>query len=393
MSTDGGVGQRLALPTGLQCLVKEYGEHQDDAIERCVVVEEQQPPLLSELLDGDIVVAVRAAEVVWTDTIMATGQYQHQPRLPYTPSGSYAGIVAWASPRARLQGVVDGQRVLIAGNAGPRSSGRHQRWGGCASYAVAPFTAVRKVPASWSFEEAACFAYGYDTAHYVLVESGRLKAGETILVMGASGGVGIPAVKMAKMLGATVIATTRSADKLDFLRSIGADHVVHIGEGKGGVRRFSNEVKGLTQDGLGVDAVYDGVGSDAITVESMRCCRFGARLLIVGWAATPNVARGRGQRGAPNANLIPTNLIMMKGLHIIGCPAVISTSFDKSIIPRRLKDLHEWTHSGRLPPPTIASTFSLSEVKAALRSRMRSGEEVGSTVVQPPLLNLSISKL
>uniref|UniRef100_A0A7S1LSL1 Enoyl reductase (ER) domain-containing protein n=1 Tax=Alexandrium catenella TaxID=2925 RepID=A0A7S1LSL1_ALECA len=388
-----GAGDRLPLPHGQRCVVKEYGENQEDAIERCVVVEDQPPPLLSELHDGDLVVAVRAAEVVWTDTIMATGQYQHQPRLPYTPAGSYAGVVAWASEGAKKRGVMTGQRVLIAGNAGPRSSGRYQKWGGCASYAVAPWTAVRRVPESWSFEEAACFSYGYDTVHYVLVESGKIRAGETVLIHGASGGVGIPAVKMAKMLGATVIAATRSADKLDFLKSIGADHAVHIGDGAGGVRRFSSDVKALTPGGMGVDAVYDGVGSDAITVESLRCCKFGGRLLIVGWAATPNVARGRGQRGAPNANKVPTNLIMMKGLHIIGCPAVISTTYDKSIIPRRLKDLHEWTHNGQLPPPTIASRFPLSDVKSALRARMRSGGEVGSTVVQPPPLDLTSSKL
>jgi len=373
--------------------VKEYGENQEDAIDRCIVVEDQPPPLLSELEEGDIVVAVRAAEVVWTDTIMATGQYQHQPRLPYTPAGSYAGVVAWASETAKNRGVEQGQRVLIAGNAGPRSSGRHQKWGGCASYAVAPCGAVRKVPASWSFEEAACFAYGYDTAHYVLVESGKLQPRETILVQGATGGVGIPAVKMAKMLGATVIAATRSKDKVDFLKSIGADHVVHIGDGAGGVRRFSADVKALTPGGQGVDAVYDGVGSDAITVESLRCCKFGARLLIVGWAATPNVARGKGQRGAPNANQVPTNLIMMKGLRVMGCPAVISTAFDKSIVPRRLRDLHEWTHGGRLPPPTVASRFPLQEVKSALRARMLSGAEVGSTIVQPPVLEASFSKL
>jgi len=249
------------------------------------------------------------------------------------------------------------------------------------------------MPEAWSFEEAAAFTYGYDTSHYVLVEAGKLQPGETILIQGASGGVGIPAVKMAKMLGCTVIAVTRSKQKMEFLKSLGADHVVHVGAEDGSVRSFSKDIKALTQGGLGVDAVYDGVGGDAITVESMRCCRFGARLLIVGWAATPNVAKGRGQRGAPNANRIPTNLIMMKGLRVIGCPAVISTSFDRTIIPRRLKDLHEWAESGRLPPPSIASTFPLTEVKEALRSRMRSGEEVGSTIVRPPELNLAGSKL
>jgi len=379
--------ERLPLPVGLCCVVKEYGEDQEDAIERCIALEEQAPPLVSELDGKDLVVAVQACEVVWTDTVMATGQYQHQARLPYTPGMTYAGIVVWVGKDAAKNGYHIGQRVAIAGNAGPRSSGAHQKWGGCASYAVAPFTAVRSVPESWSVDEAACFSYGYDTAHYILVEAGRLQPGETILIQGAAGGVGIPAVKMAKMMGATVIAASRSTDKMEFLKSIGADHVLIIGDGGGGIRSFSADVKKLT-DGRGVDVVYDGVGGDAITVESMRSCRFGARILIAGWAATPNVAKGKGQRGAPNANKVPTNLIMMKGLQVIGCPAVISTLFDKSLIPRRLKDLHDWLHSGRLPPPTVAKTFPLSDVKHALRSRVRSGQELGSTIVRPPGLNL-----
>merc|ERR1739844_308386 len=128
----------------------------------------------------------KAAEVVWTDTVMATGQYQHQPRLPYTPGFTYSGIVVWVSEEADRNGISVTQRVAIAGNCGPRSLGAHQQWGGCASYAVAPWKAVRPLPPAWSFDEAACFAYGYDTAHYVLVESGRLSSGEVILIQGAA---------------------------------------------------------------------------------------------------------------------------------------------------------------------------------------------------------------
>lgn len=248
-------------------------------------------------------------------------------------------------------------------------------------------------PASLDHNPGACFGYGYGTAHYCLVECADLQRGEVILVQGATGGVGIPAVQMAKLLGATVIAATRSAGKTDFLRSIGADHVVCVADEAGEPRLFSEDVKRLT-GGRGVEVVYDGVGGDAVTVESMRACAFGARLLIVGWAATPNVAsgggRGRGQ-GAPNPNRIPTNLIMMKGLRVMGCPAVISLSRQgpekgAAILRRRVRDIDEWTFSGQLPPPVVASTFPLSEVKAALRSRVTSGTELGSTVVCPPTL-------
>jgi len=207
---------------------------------------------------------------------------------------------------------------------------------------------------------------------------------------------------MAKMLGATVIAATRSADKVSFLKDIGADHVIVIADEVGCLRRFRDDVKKLT-GGKGVDVVYDGVGGDDVTVESMRSCAFGAKFLIVGWAATPNVAagagRGRGD-GAPNPNRMPTNLIMMKGLRVIGCPAMISLSAQgaekgATILKRRLRDLTDWTTSGQLPAPVVSKSFSLDEVKAALRTRVASGSEVGSTVVLPPPLPgiHSLSKL
>lgn len=386
--------ERVQLPVGKRVVVFEYGENQVDAIEHCLRHEIQQPPLLSELDEGDIVVAVKAAEVVWTDTIMATGQYQHQAKLPYSPGMTYSGIVAFVTEGARKKGMVVGQKVAIAGgNAGPRSLGKYQKWGGCATYAVAPVSAVRKIPTSWSMDEAACFAYGYDTVHYCLVECGKLQSGETILINGATGGVGIPAVRMAKALGAIVIATTRSSKKVKFLKDIGADHVVIIGDGKGGIKKFRTDVKQLTPDGRGVDVAYDGVGGDAITVESMRCCRFGARFLIVGWAATPNVAKGKGKRGAPNVNRIPTNYIMMKGLHIIGCPAAISLKFDRNLAQRRIHDIEKWIHDGSLPPPVIACAYSLEDIQDALKTRIRSGAVLGSTVVRPTQVCIDNAKL
>eukprot|EP00928_Gymnodinium_smaydae_P056017 TRINITY_DN39463_c0_g1_i1.p1 TRINITY_DN39463_c0_g1~~TRINITY_DN39463_c0_g1_i1.p1 ORF type:complete len:411 (+),score=38.56 TRINITY_DN39463_c0_g1_i1:36-1235(+) len=386
-------GERLPLPTGLRVVLTEYGENQEDAIERCIQLQPQEPPLLSELQDGDVVIAVEASEVVWTDTVMATGQYQHQAKLPYSPGMSVAGIVVWTSPQARSRGVKEGQRVLSMGG-GPRVLNlRYQRWGGCASYAVAPSTGLQSVPSHWTPAEMACFGYGYGTVHYCLVECADLQRGQTILIHGATGGVGIPAVQMAKVLGAVVIAATRSNGKVDFLKKIGADHVIVIADEKGKLKRFREDVKTLT-GGKGVDVVYDGVGGDDVTVESMRSCAFGAKLLIVGWAATPNVAagggRGRGD-GAPNPNRIPTNLIMMKGLRIIGCPAGISLSAEgpekgAAVMERRMRDISKWTSSGELPPPIVSKTFALDRIKEALRTRVNSGSELGSTVVLPPPL-------
>lgn len=371
-----------AFPTGVHAQVVSYGEDQLDAIENCVIVTEQEVP--KDLKDGDLLIEVRATEIVWTDTIMATGQYQHQARVPYAPGMTYAGVVLVSTPAAEKAGFTSGDRVAIAGiNAGPRSSGPYQKYGGCATYAVAPHTAVRFVPPSWSFEEAACFAYGYDTAYHCLVECGKVQAGETILILGATGGVGIPAVNIALLLGLTVIATTRSAEKAAFLRSLGVHHVVT--ETSGDIHKA---VRDLTQDGRGVDVVYDGVGGET-TIGGIRSLRFRGRLLIVGWAATPNVGQGKGIRGASNPNQVPTNLIMMKGLTVIGCPAMIATRYDSTLQDRRIRALEEWLKQDKLPPLPIGSIFPLQDVKDALKTRVASGSQIGSTIVIPPTIKSS----
>jgi NADPH2:quinone reductase len=241
--------------------------------------------------------------------------------------------------------------------------------------------AVRRLPAGFSFDQGCNLLGNYETAYHCLVARGKLQVGETVLIHGASGSTGLAAVHVAKLLGATVIATGRSDDKLAIVRAQGADHVINCGstDGSPGVRRFRDEVKALT-GGRGVDVVYDGVGG-AISLESLRCMRFGARFLVVGWAATPNVARGKGQRGAPNANLLPTNLIMMKGLDVLGCPTVLSTLNDPSIRAPRLDRIMQWVEEGRLHP-YISHVFPLDDFKEAMRAKWR-GDVVGGCVLHP----------
>ena len=140
-----------------------------------------------------------------------------------------------------------------------------------------------------------------------------------------------------------------------------------------------DQVKALT-GGAGVDLVYDGVGGD-LSVETLRCVRFGARYLIVGWAATPFVAKGKGGRGAPNANVLPTNLIMMKGLDVLGCPTVISTVHDPSLRPPRLAQILAWAEEGRIKPH-VSHVFALARFKEAMRAKW-SGEVIGGCVLRP----------
>jgi NADPH2:quinone reductase len=279
-----------------------------------------------------------------------------------------------------VEGLSEGDAVLVDGFlAGPRSLGAYQAYGGFASYVVAPSVAVRRIPGRLSFDQAAALLGSYETAYHCLVTRGRVQSGEVVLIHGASGATGLAAVQVAKILGAQVIATGRSDDKLAVVKEHGADHVINSKGEDGAVRSFRDEVKALTA-GRGVDVVYDAVGGD-ISIESLRCMRFGARFLVVGWAATPFVARGKGQRGAPNANVLPTNLIMMKSLDVLGCPTVISTVQDPSIRAPRLAQVMQWAEEGKIHPH-VSHVFPLAEVKAAMLAKWN-GEVIGGCVLHP----------
>ncbi|HWU89622.1 MAG TPA: NADPH:quinone oxidoreductase family protein [Kofleriaceae bacterium] len=368
----------MAEPSGVRVIVSELGEDPLDAIEHHAALVPMARPDPAALSPRDVIVEVRSAAVGWVDLLMASGQYQHMARPPYTPGLEYAGVIAWAGAEA---GLTVGERVLVDGFlAGPRSLGAYQGYGGFASYAVAPREAVHRIPGELSFDQACHLLGNYETAYHCLIARGRLQAGETVLVHGASGSIGLAAVHVAKLVGATVIATGRSERKLAVVRAQGADHAIDCSAESGpGVRAFRDDVKALT-GGRGVDVVFDGVGGE-ISLESLRCVRFGARFLIAGWAATPFVARGKGQRGAPNANQLPTNLIMMKGLDVLGCPTVISTVQEPSLREPRLAQVLRWAEAGQIRP-YVSHAFPLAEFQAAMRAKWH-GEPIGGCVVHP----------
>ena len=361
------------MPAGQRVIVTELADEPLEALERCTALEPMAPPDPAALGPSDVIVAIRSAQVGWVDLLMTSGQYQHLAKPPYCPGLEYAGMVAWKGDAVGAAPAL-GDRVLVDGFlAGPRSLGAYQAWGGFASYGVAPAAAVRPIPGDLSFDQAACLLGNYETAYHCLVTRGRLQPGETVLIHGAAGATGLAAVHVAKLLGATVIATGRSDAKLAVVAAEGADHVVNV------ARPLRDAVKALT-GGRGVDVVYDGVGGD-LSTESLRCVRFGARFLVVGWAATPFVARGKGQRGAPNANQLPTNLIMMKGLDVLGCPTAISTAHDPSIRAPRLAQVLAWAEAGKIRP-YVSHRYPLSEFKEAMRAKW-AGEVVGGCVLRP----------
>jgi NADPH2:quinone reductase len=363
------------LPAGHRVIVAQFGDDPMQALDAYSSLEPMDAPDPSTLRPTDVIIRVEAAAVGWVDLLMMSGQYQHMPSPPYCPGLEYAGTVAWIGSEVR--GIEVGDAAMVdAFLAGPRSLGDYQAYGGFASYAVAPARAVEPLPDGWTFDQGCNLFGNYETAYHCLIARGKLEPGETVLIHGASGATGLAAVHVAKIAGATVIATGRTDHKLEVVQAEGADHVVNTG---GDGARFRDRVKELT-GGKGVDVVYDGVGG-AISLESLRCVRFGARFLIVGWASTPFVARGRGQRGAPNANVLPTNLIMMKGLDVLGCPTVISTVKDPSIRTERLAAIMRWVEEGKIRPH-VSHRFDLADYRDAMRAKWN-GEVIGGCVVHP----------
>ncbi len=237
---------------------------------------------------GEVLVRVRAASVNFPDLLMTRGEYQFKPPLPFTPGLDLAGEVA---------ALGEGVTSLAVGEAVVGGA----RLGGFAEYAVLSANALKPKPERLSFAEGAAYGAAYLTAYVALVRRARLEPGEWVLVHGAAGGVGLAAVDMAKALGARVIATSASDDKLARVQALyDPDAVVNVTGG------FRDRVKAIT-GGHGADVIYDPVGGDVFD-ESVRCVAFDGRLLVIGFAS------GR----------IPTvsvNMPLIKGFSVMGVRA------------------------------------------------------------------------
>ena len=237
---------------------------------------------------GEVLVRVRAASVNFPDLLMTRGEYQFKPPLPFTPGLDLAGDVAALGEDVTSLAVGD----AVVGGA---------RLGGFAEYAVLSANALKPKPERLSFAEGAAYGAAYLTAYVALVRRARLEPGEWVLVHGAAGGVGLAAVDMAKALGARVIATSASDDKLARVQALyDPDAVVNVTGG------FRDRVKAIT-GGHGADVIYDPVGGDVFD-ESVRCVAFDGRLLVIGFTS------GR----------IPTvsvNMPLIKGFSVMGVRA------------------------------------------------------------------------
>lgn len=306
--------------------------------------------LLPEPGEGEVRVRVEAASLNFPDLLMLKGEYQFKPAPPFTVGMDLAGVVDVVGPGVAMQ---PGQRV--AGGA---------KTGAFADYAICPAASLHPVPEAMSASQAAAYPAAYTTAYVSLVERGQLRAGETLLVHGASGGVGMASVDVGRILGATVIATTASAEKADALKAAGADHVIVL-SGKPG-DQFHEQVKALT-DGRGADVIFDPVGGD-IFDESTRCIAFNGRLLVIGFAG--------GRIASVN-----TNIPLIKGFSVIG---VRAGEYGRQL-PERGRIVRDqiwrWAAEG-VTRPAVFAELPLDEWQAAFEL-MRDRRLVGKVILKP----------
>jgi NADPH:quinone reductase len=282
---------------------------------------------------GEIKVALAARGVQFVDVLMIAGEYQTKPPLPFIPGGEAAGEV-----------VAVGEGVTEFAVGDPVMT-RHPP-GAFAEVATISADMALPVPKSMSLVQAAGFRSAYTTAYHALVQRGRLQEGEVLLVHGASGGIGLAAVQVGKVLGATIIATGGSDEKLAVVTENGADHVINIKDG------FRDRVKELT-DGRGADVIYDPIGAEVFD-ESMRCLNWGARILILGFVG-----------GGPA--LAKTNHLLIKGASAVGVRVGGFNEFEPDTAAANLRVLVDWAEAGKITPH-VSHTFPLDRVADAMQA-------------------------
>ncbi len=286
-----------------------------------------------EAAEGQVVIDVRACGVNFPDVLVIENKYQFKPPLPFSPGAEVAGIVSECG--AGVKGFAIGDRVL--GSCG---------MGGFVERIAVPERAAIKIPDAMSFDEAAAFLMTYGTSHYALADRGALKAGETLLVLGAAGGVGLAAVELGKTLGARVIAAASSPEKLAVCSDHGADEVIDYEK-----EDLRKRIKELT-DGHGVDVLYDPVGGD-YAEPALRSMAWGGRYLVIGFAS------GEIPR-------LPLNLTLLKGCSIVGVFWGSFTARDPKRHLQYVAELMQLYEAGKLRPH-ISARYSFDEVALALR--------------------------
>lgn len=280
---------------------------------------------------GEVRIRVRAAAVQFADSLMISNQYQHKPPLPLIPGMEAGGEVIEVG--ANVAHLAPGDRVV-----------GYARFGYYTEEAVMPADHVFRMPTGMDFHQAAAFPISYGTAHVGLEYRARLKPGDVLLVNGAAGGVGIAAIEVGKALGATVIASASTTEKLDLAALHGADHLVN--SSRDDVVARIRELTG------GVDVAFDPVGGDAFRA-ALKCINFEGRIVVVGFAG--------GER-----QLVPANHVLVKNCDVIGLSWSFYREKKLDIDRRAFAHLCRMYEAGQINPP-VTETYPLAEAGKALR--------------------------
>jgi NADPH2:quinone reductase len=308
---------------------------------------------LPELGPDQVRIANHAAGVNFADTLMIAGKYQEKPPFPFSPGLEGAGVVEAIGsdvPSPESGGISIGQRVLCLTDSGA-----------FADSVIAKAEDVHPIPDSMDFITAAGFPITYGTAHGALTWQARLRSGETLLVHGAAGGVGLAAVEVGKALGARVIATAGGPEKLEVARQHGADDLIDYRSED--IRAWVKELTG----GRGADVVFDPVGGDVFDA-SLRCTAWSGRIVIIGFAG------GR----VPQ---IPANILLVKNIAALGFYWGSYREHAPALVRQEFAELLHWYESGRLSP-LVSHHYDLSEAATAmelLTSRRSTGKVVLTT--------------
>ena len=296
-----------------------------------LTLEERPTPVPGK---GEILVDVKAAGVNFPDVLTVQGKYQFKPELPFVPGVEVAGIVAGVGEGVTSRKV--GDRVIST-----------LPIGGFSEQCIGSEHGSFSMGETMSFEQAAGFAITYGTSYYALKQQAKIRPGETLLVLGAAGGVGIATIQIAKAMGATVIAAASTEDKLDFACEAGADLRINYSE-----ENLKEQVKALT-GGKGVDVIYDPVGGD-FSEQAFRAIAWDGRFLVIGFASGPIPA-------------IPLNLMLLKGASLVGVfwgawaarfPLESQNNFDELI---KMIDSRQFS-------PLVTEVYPLDQYKAAFAS-------------------------
>lgn len=309
-----------------------------------LVLEEVSPRAPAE---GQARIAVHACGVNFLDSLMIAGQYQTRPPLPFAPGVEIAGEVIEVG-----QGVTHikpGDRVMGA-----------VEYGGYAEEITASAVTLLLIPPGMDYVTAAAFPLAYGTSHVALTHRAHLQAGETLLVFGAAGGVGLAAVEIGKLLGATVIACASTPEKLRLTQEYGADHVINYS-----TESIRDQVKKIT-GGKGADVIYDPVGGDAFD-QAVRSINWQGRLLVIGFTS------GR----IPE---LPVNLTLVKNFSVVGVYWGAYAARSPGILIDSFRTLAVWYAEGKLKPH-ISATYSLANAADAMY-RLMNRQSTGKIVIR-----------